>query len=239
MFLTSHNNWANVFSDPKIRDYKNETVKYLQLYYFLLTKHFFEDDDRLSPGRFQNYLSRSSYSIVRFVVFSRNNKVDTIFWRINNERYYTLAPQCCDRHLDYGSNVQNFADTSRIRCIYSYVLIIEMTYLYLLELHNIVYSRHTYSLRCLDPLVWTHTHEKYETQYFVKMFRSDAEITFGEMLELWPRKTSHNFQAHSRSYWPFTASVLAPKTFFVIHDYFQRAFKGRCAHRILRTYHSQ
>ena len=36
---------------------------------------------------------RSSYSIVRFVVFSRNNKVDTIFWRMNNVRY-TLTPQC-------------------------------------------------------------------------------------------------------------------------------------------------
>ena len=62
---------------------------------------------------------RSSYSIVRFVVFSRNNKVDTIFWRINNLRYYihTLAPQCYMIDiLLMICNVQIFADTSRIWC---------------------------------------------------------------------------------------------------------------------------
>ena len=64
---------------------------------------------------------RSSYSIVRFVVFSRNNKVDTIFWRINNLRYYihTLAPQCYMIDiLLMICNVQIFADTSRIRCLF-------------------------------------------------------------------------------------------------------------------------
>ena len=97
-----------------LNDVKRSIFIYLSISMLMMT-------DCLHVGFKTIFRIRSSYSIVRFVVFSRNNKVDTIFWRINNLRYYihTLAPQCYMIDiLLMICNVQIFADTSRIWCLF-------------------------------------------------------------------------------------------------------------------------
>ena len=169
---------------------------------------------------------RSSYSIVRFVVFSRNNKVDTIFWRINNFRYYihTLAPQCYMIDiLLMICNVQIFADTSRIWCFSFFfsrlrrqktsapriffinthlhkrvLLITKMTSFYQSgKLHKSViidYWRHTYSLRCLDLLIWTHAmYIRTNLQDTEKLFlRNIYNLGLNMCLEAMPKLRSFN-----------------------------------------------
>ena len=118
-----------------------------------------------------------------------------------------------DRHLAYDSNVQNFADTSRIwRSIFSssssyhthrphHQNDVHFTYCYYWNyIRYIILEAHLFLEMSWSITMNTHMnarHKKSETQSsLIGLEAMPKLLFFGEMVELWPRKTSHIVRAY-------------------------------------------